>query len=94
MEFKGSFQNSVKKKDAPELGRFVKSPRENKVKISRWTGSRYRLTRSRFKNKVKIYNKPMILDDTTYILATPWKEYIVFLKGIHKDKILDLRYMV
>ena len=47
-----------------------------------------------FKNKVKIYNKPMIQDDTTYILATPWKEYIVFLKGIHKDKILDLRYMV
>ena len=47
-----------------------------------------------FKSKVKIYSKPKLINNTTYILATPWNEYISFLKGIDKSKILDLRYIL
>ena len=47
-----------------------------------------------FKSKVKIYSKPKLINNTTYILATPWNEYISFLKGVDKSKILDLRYIL
>tara|TARA_B100000787_G_scaffold100667_1_gene74337 strand:- start:236 stop:1456 length:1221 start_codon:yes stop_codon:yes gene_type:complete len=47
-----------------------------------------------FKDKIKIFKKPKLLNDTTYILATPWAEYITFLKSINRSKILDLRYIL
>lgn len=47
-----------------------------------------------FKNKVKILKKPKIIKDTTYILATPWDDYIKFIKKNKKIKYLDLRYLI
>ncbi len=47
-----------------------------------------------FKNKVKIYSKPKVLNNTTYVLATPCYEYMAFLKDVVKNKILVLRYTV
>ena len=47
-----------------------------------------------FKSKVKFLKKPKLLNNTTYILATPWAEYITFLKSISRSKVLDLRYVL
>ena len=47
-----------------------------------------------FEKNVKILKKPKKIKNTTYVLATAWKEYIQFSKKLEISDLIDLRYIV
>ena len=47
-----------------------------------------------FENNVRILKIPKKINNTTYVLATAWEEYIEFSKKLNSEDLIDLRYVV
>lgn len=47
-----------------------------------------------FENNVRILKIPKKINNTTYVLATAWEEYIQFSKKLNSEDLIDLRYVV